>query len=147
MANFAQLNSENIVISLHYVQNEVILDENDEESENLGIEFCKKLFGNHTNWKQTSYNSNFRNYYAQIGFSYNQELDAFIPPKPYSSWILREDKLDWTSPIGSAPFLTTEQKKEGLACMWDEDLYRSDNSRGWKIVNIKDAFPRKHIYK
>ena len=49
--------------------------------------------------KRTSYNGNIRKNYAGIGFIYDEEKDAFIPPKPYSSWILNEDTCQWEPPI------------------------------------------------
>jgi len=49
--------------------------------------------------KRTSYNNNIRKNYAGIGYTYNEELDAFVPPKPYNSWILNEDSALWEPPI------------------------------------------------
>ena len=49
--------------------------------------------------KRTSYNGNIRKNYAGIGCTYDEERDAFIPPKPYPSWILNEDTCLWNSPI------------------------------------------------
>jgi hypothetical protein len=49
--------------------------------------------------KRTSYNKNIRKNYASIGYTYNQDLDAFIPPKPYSSWILNEEACLWEPPV------------------------------------------------
>jgi len=108
MASFVKLNSENIVeqgISIH--NNELL--NNGIESEQKGINFCKSLFGQDTNWKQTSYNTQggihklggtpFRKNHAGIGFTYDQNRDAFIPPKPYNSWLLNEDTCQWQSPV------------------------------------------------
>ena len=99
MAYFAQLDENNEVIQVIVVNNSDILDQTGEESEEVGIEFCKNLLGRDTNWVQTSYNSNFRKKHASIGDTYDEFRDAFIPPKPYSSWILNEDTLFWESPI------------------------------------------------
>ena len=49
--------------------------------------------------KRTSYNGNIRKNYAGIGYSYDSERDAFIPPKPFPSWILDEESCNWVSPI------------------------------------------------
>lgn len=49
--------------------------------------------------KRTSYNGNIRKNYAGIGFSYNEQLDAFIPPKPFASWVLDESTCQWVAPI------------------------------------------------
>jgi len=151
MAIFAQLNSDNVVVSLTFVPDEIILDEEGKENENLGIKYCKKMFNENVNWKLTSNDKNDpilgRHLYALVGFEYIENLNIFREPKPYSSWKLSEDGLNWASPIGVAPFLTQEQKNSGLACMWNEDLYQLDNNSGWEIVSIKDAFPRSHIFK
>ena len=82
MAHFAKLEN-NIVIAVHSVVNEVIKDSNGVEQEAIGIEFLRKLY-NEPNaiWKQTSYNKNFRKNYAAIGYRYDEQEDAFVPPNP-----------------------------------------------------------------
>jgi hypothetical protein len=65
------------------------------QSEAPGVAFCKRLFGEDTEWKQTSYNGNFRVRYAGIGFEYSEQYDAFIPPKPTEDAIFNEETLDW----------------------------------------------------
>jgi hypothetical protein len=49
--------------------------------------------------KRTSYNGNIRKNYAGIGYTYNAELDAFVSPKPFDSWILNEDTATWEAPV------------------------------------------------
>lgn len=122
MAHFAQLDENNIVTSIIVVDNKKCLDENGIESEEKGIEFCRQLLGENTNWVQTSYNNNFRVRYACIGFTYNKELDAFIPPKPYESWSLNENTYVWEPPL---PLPTDE-----FDYVWDEDTI------SWKVVEI-----------
>lgn len=97
MAHFAELNEDNKVLRVIVVDNENILDESNNESEAVGVAFCHNLLGG--NWKQTSYNANFRKNYAGIDFIYDEERDAFIPPKPFSKWILNEDTCIWEPPI------------------------------------------------
>lgn len=63
-------------------------------------------------WIQTSYNNNIRKRFAGLGYSYNQELDAFIPPKTYSSWTLNPQTADWEAPV---PYPT-----DGATYIWDE---------------------------
>ena len=75
MAHFAKLNENNIVVGIHVVNNEVITIDG-AESEQVGIDFLTNLHG-HLNWKQTSYNGNFRGKYAAIGDVYDSELDVF----------------------------------------------------------------------
>jgi hypothetical protein len=95
MAHFAQLEN-NIVKQVIVVSNQDILDENGQESEQKGIDFCSNLLGG--NWKQTSYNAKIRKNYAGIGYTYDEDRDAFIPPKPYNSWLLNEDTCQWKAP-------------------------------------------------
>lgn len=96
MAHFAELEN-NIVIRVTVVDNKDILDENGQESEQKGIEFCINLLGG--TWKQTSYNRTFRKNYAGIGYTYDEARDAFIPPKPYNSWLLNETTCNWIAPV------------------------------------------------
>lgn len=133
MAHFAQLDENNIVTQVIVVSNEDTSDINGVECEEIGIGFCKKLFGSSTRWLQTSYNSNMRRRYAGIGYSYNEEFDAFIPPKIYDSWILDQESLDWISPIGPAPKFTPEQISAGAYYRWDDSLYKEDNTSGWVL--------------
>ena len=100
MASFAKLDNNNIVLRVESVVNEVLKDSNGIEQEQLGINFLRNLY-NEPNaiWKQTSYNKNFRKNYAGIGYTYNEDRDAFIPPKHYASWILNEDTCLWEAPV------------------------------------------------
>jgi hypothetical protein len=110
MAHFAKLDENNFVLAVHVVNNDVITV-NGSESEQVGIDFLTGLHG-HSLWKQTSYNGTFRKNYCGIGFSYDLIRDAFIPPKPYNSWILNEDTCSWEAP--------TPKPLEGLTT-WNEE--------------------------
>lgn len=120
MAHFAQL-SGSIVQQVIIVNNDVITS-GSQEVEQLGIDFCKSLFGNDTEWKQTSYNEKFRGNFAGAGFSYDSALDAFIPPKPYESWILNTGSYSWESPV---PVPSGSQNSipnsEGEMYYWNEE--------------------------
>ena len=120
MAHFAELNQNNEVLRVIVVANEDTSDQNGVEDETIGIAFCKKLFGSNTNWRQTSYNGNFRKRYAGIGYTYNEQLDAFIPPKAYPSWVLNEETAEWEAPI-PVPELTQEEIDSLSFYRWDED--------------------------
>ena len=113
MAHFAQLDTENIVINVIVVHNNELLDQDGNEVEQKGIDFCKSLFGQDTEWVQTSYNGNFRKNYASGGGTYNKELDAFISQKPYASWILDTDKAQWKAPV--------DMPSDNKPYMWDEE--------------------------
>lgn len=112
MANFAQLNEKYIVTQVIVVNNETIDNLPFPESEPMGVAFCQSLLGSTTNWKQTSYNASFRKNYAGIGFTYDQALDAFIPPQPYPSWLLNTVTCQWEAPV---PY-----PNDGKNYKWDE---------------------------
>ena len=108
MASFAKIGLNGKVIEVQSVVNEVLHDANGVEQESIGIDFLTKLTG-WAIWKQTSYNTHggvhssggtpLRKNHAGIGFIYDENRDAFIPPKPFNSWILNEDTCNWESPI------------------------------------------------
>lgn len=77
MAHFAKLNKDNIVEEVIVISNDVLLDENGVEQEKLGLDLCKYLY-NYQNFKQTSYNGNFRGKYAAVGDYYDELKDEFI---------------------------------------------------------------------
>lgn len=87
--------------------------------------------GNPKNWIQTSYNTSqgthrlggtpLRKNYAGIGFKYDIELDAFIPPKPFESWVFNEEKCIYVPPKA--------MPKDGNAYEWSEPL------KNWKKIN------------
>ena len=124
MAHFAKLNEKNIVIQVLVINNQELIDDSGIESENKGIEFCKSLFGG--KWIQTSYNGSFRKNYAGVGFYYDAELDAFIPPQPYPSWILNTETAQWESPV---PF-PNDMSADAVPKMyiWNEDL------KSWVLI-------------
>jgi hypothetical protein len=93
MAHFAKLRIGNIVEQVVVVSNDVATNEE------TGVKFLKSLYGEHTNWKQTSYNGNIRKNFAGIDYKYDENRDAFIPQKPFISWILNEDTCQWEAPI------------------------------------------------
>lgn len=97
MANFALIDENNYVQMVIFVANEDVLDENGNESEEIGSAFCNSLISG--NWVQTSYNHGFRKNFAGIGYSYDQVRDAFIPPKPFNSWLFDEETCRWASPV------------------------------------------------
>jgi hypothetical protein len=108
MASFAKIGLNNKVIEVLSVVNEVLHDSNGVEQEVNGIDFLTKLTG-YPVWKQTSYNTHggvhsfggtpFRKNHAGIGYTYDEDRDAFIPPKPFNSWVLNEDTCLWNAPV------------------------------------------------
>lgn len=97
MAHFAQIKN-NFVSNVIVISDNVLENKDFPESESIGQEFVSSL-GLEGQWLQTSYNGNFRKRFAGLGYEYNAELDAFIEPKPYGSWILDEETAEWVAPI------------------------------------------------
>ena len=123
MAHFAILDESNIVTRVEVINNAVVLDGDDVEQEQLGINFLISLYGA-GNYKQTSYNGNIRKNYAGIGYTYDSGRNAFIAPKPYPSWTLVEDTCRWTAPV--------EEPDDDKVYDWNEDDYQADNNNGWE---------------
>ena len=132
MASFAKIEN-NIVITVESVVNEVLKDSNGVEQEQLGINFLKTLY-NEPNaiWKQTSYNTvggvhllggtPFRKNHAGIGYTYDSQRDAFIPPKPFNSWILNESTCNWDAPVA--------YPTDGQRYSWNEE------NQNWTLQTI-----------
>jgi hypothetical protein len=113
MSHFAQINGTNVVVQVIVAEQDVI---------DTG------LFGNPSSWVQTSYNTYagqhllggtpLRKNYAGVGYTYDPIRDAFIPPKPYPSWVLDEDTCQWNSP--------TPKPQDGSPYQWNEETLQWD---------------------
>jgi len=110
MAHFAKLDENNVVTQVVVVGNKDTSDANGVEKEYIGAAFCERLLGG--TWKQTSYNGNMRKNYAGIGYTYNADIDAFVPPKPFTSWVLNNETAQWEAP--------TPMPQDGKMYKWDE---------------------------
>ena len=93
MAHYAFLDENNIVTEVIVGRNETEIVDGISDWEN----YYSNLRGQVC--KRTSYNKNIRKHYAGVGYSYNEELDAFIPPKLYLSWTLNESTCLWEAPV------------------------------------------------
>ena len=103
MASFAKLGVGNIVEKVVVVSNDIAT------TEQAGVDFLNNLHGTRDVWKQTSYNTvggvhllggtPFRKNYAGLGYKYDSTRDAFIPQKPFNSWVLNEDTCLWEAPV------------------------------------------------
>lgn len=115
MAHFANLNENNVVTQVIVVSNEALCNVGFPESEPIGIEFCRSLYGHNTNWAQTSYNANFRFNYASVGYTFDKTAlpnGAFIAPQSYASWVLNATTYRWEPPV---PY-----PDDGKVYDWDE---------------------------
>lgn len=97
MAHFAKLDDDNTITQVIVVSDADCKDQDGNEVEAIGVAFCNKLLGGR--WVQTSYNGNIRKRYAGIGYSYNEQYNVFIAPKPFDSWILNTTTFDWDPPV------------------------------------------------
>jgi hypothetical protein len=112
MAHFCELDSNNVVLRVIVVANKDTSDANGNEVESIGVAFCQRLFSG--NWKQTSYNANFRKNYAGIDYTYRADIDAFVSPgPPYPSWTLNPDTAQWEAPV--------PMPNDGKYYVWNED--------------------------
>jgi hypothetical protein len=115
MAHFAEIGLNNTVLRVIVVHNNELLD-NGQESESKGAEFCRNLFGG--TWVQTSYNGTIRKNFAGQGYTYDSERDAFIPPKPFASWVLNETTCLWEAPVAMPEDAGTGEPPKRYT--WDE---------------------------
>jgi hypothetical protein len=102
MSHFAELDENNIVLRVLVGDNNLPNEGYDWFVENLG-----------GTWVQTSYNATIRKNFAGIGFYYDEELDAFIPPKPFESWTLNENTCRWQAPVA--------YPQDGRIYQWNEE--------------------------
>lgn len=109
MSHFAEIDENNIVLRVLVGDNNLPNEGYDWFIENLG-----------GRWIQTSYNANFRKNFAGVGYEYREDLDAFIPLKPFDSWVLDEVRAQWDAP--------EQHPRDGLSYFWDED------SMSWKLL-------------
>ena len=124
MAHFAKLGTGNIVETVEVVHNDIAT------TEQAGVDFLNNLYKTKDVWKMTSYNTfggvhklggtPFRKNYASIGYTYDQQRDAFIPPKPFNSWILNEDTCQWEAPVA--------YPNDGQRYNWNE------TNQSWDLV-------------
>jgi hypothetical protein len=121
MAHFAELDENNVVLRVIVVSNEDCLNENGQESEEVGIAFCKSLLGEETRWVQTSYSNAFRRRYAGTDFTYDPNLDIFVYPQPDDGWVYNTQTGEWFDP-DIAPGGATYEAIQSANLPTDEDI-------------------------
>ena len=148
MAHFTEIKQETdptgFTSDTHWVVQRVVVVANDIETaagplgENDmhvdGETWCKNFFKS-GDWKQTSYNSNFRKQYCGKGYTYDSTKDKFISPQPFASWSL-DASDDWQAPI-TFPTIT-EEGDVRYFIIWNEDKYNADNTTGWEATKSDD---------
>jgi hypothetical protein len=113
MAHWAEIDQNNIVIR-------VIVGNNDDPNGDEGYQWILDNLGG--TWIKTSYNRKIRKNFAGIGFTYDADFDAFIPPKPYPSWLLDEKDFYWKPP--------KPEPIDGFTYAWNEETL------DWRIVDF-----------
>jgi hypothetical protein len=116
MAHWAELDQENKVIR-------VLVGDNNDPAGDEGYSWLIKNLGG--TWLKTSYNGTIRKNYAGIGFTYNEELDAFIAPKPFHSWSLNQETCQWEAPV---PYPT-----DGFTYFWNEE------ELDWELADFSEV--------
>jgi len=129
MAHFAEVDNNDVVQRVIVVANKDTADANGNEMESIGVAFCQKLLGG--TWLQTSYNGNIRKNYAGIGYTYHADIDAFVPPKPYPSWLLNSDTAQWEAPVPMPADAGTGEPPKMYS--WDE------TAGDWVLVEMAAA--------
>jgi hypothetical protein len=120
MAHFARIDENWIVEEVIVVSNNALLNQHGIECDWLGEQFCQQLYGAHTKWIQTSYNGKKYKNFAGVKYSFDPHRHAFIPPKPYKSWLLDENTCRWKPPI---------------PCPTDGAFYHwNDESQQWDLI-------------
>jgi len=119
MAHFAKIGLNSKVIEVQTIHNNELLDADGIEQEVNGVNFLTRLTG-WAIWKQTSYNNNIRKNFAGIGYTYDEDRDAFIPPKPFNSWTLNEDTCLWEAPV--------TYPNDGQLYYWNE------TNKTWELI-------------
>jgi hypothetical protein len=116
MAHFSEIDENNVVQRVIVVANKDTADANGNEVEAIGVAFCQRLLGG--NWLQTSYHGNIRKNYAGIGYTYRADIDAFVAPQPYPSWVLDEN-AQWQAPVPMPEDAGTGEPPKMYS--WDEE--------------------------
>lgn len=111
MAHFAEIDENNVVLRVVVVDNKDTADANGVEKEHIGAAHLEKILGG--TWKQTSYNATFRKNYAGSGYTFDSQRNAFVPPKPFNSWILNETTCQWEAPVA--------MPTDGQMYSWNEE--------------------------
>lgn len=135
MAHWAELDENNVVTR-------VVVGDNNDPAGDEGYSWIVRNLGGR--WLKTSYNGNIRKNFAGIGSTYNEELDAFVHPQPYPSWVLNDDCV-WT-PLVPAPEDMVVVHDDGSTTgskfyLWNEDILNWELNPNRTLVTVfEDSF-------
>ena len=166
MAHFAKLGVNGKVIAVHGLDNDQLLNADGQEDESVGQQRLQQIHGWPAQmWIQTSYNTRGNKYYnedgsegdqskklrgnyAGIGMTYDEDNNIFWPIKPHASWSKDVSSASWVAPI-TYPSVTDDGQDPVVwtyVIIWDENLYQSDNSKGWIATKSNDDAETPTIY-
>jgi len=126
MAYFAKLGTGDSVTRVTCVKDDIVT------SEQSGIDFLNKIHKTNNVWKQTYIDGSQRKHYAGVGYSYNSELNAFIPPQRFKGWVLNETTCQWEAPIAK-PETTTQNLTDEDGNPINDIYYWNDQKRKWEL--------------
>lgn len=132
MAHFAEIDNNYVVLRVVVVDNVKCCDQDGCECEEIGISFLRNIYGESTNWVQTSYNSKIRKMYAGKGYHYLPEQDIFVPPSPYPSWTLNRSIGEWVPPV------PRPERPDDISLSWNEDEQRWDESPNLALQALRE---------
>jgi hypothetical protein len=113
MSHWAELDENNVVLR-------VLVGDNNDPNGDEGYQWLLDNLGG--TWVKTSYNATIRKNFAGIGYTYDEALDAFVPPKPFDSWLLDEQTARWEAPVA--------YPEDGAVYTWNE------STLSWDVVEI-----------
>jgi len=126
MAHFAEVDQNDKVLRVVVVDDDVLRDADGRHNELLGQTYLRKIFKNENSenktWYQTSYNGTLRVRFAGVGYTYNKELDAFLTPRPFESWLLNETTYSWEPPV--------DMPDNGNRYVWNEVIMEWQQPEG-----------------
>ena len=126
MAYFVKLGIGNTVTRVTVVNDDIAT------TEQAGADFLNKIHKTNNVWKQTYIDGSQRKHYAGVGYSYNLELDAFIPPQRFKGWVLNETTCQWEAPIAE-PETTTQNLTDEDGNPINDIYYWNDQKRKWEL--------------
>ena len=128
MAHYAFLDENNIVTSVIVGLDETEDTDMEQAYSEVKGQVCKRTsYNTQANTHRTE-GIPFRKNYAGVGYSYSEELDAFIPPRPFASWLLDEATCTWSAPV---PY-----PSDGKLYLWNESVHKTDSTSGWVAEDI-----------
>ena len=133
---FAEVDTNSIVKRIIVLDSkDIIDDEDDTVSEELGILRCTELYGDISpnTWVRTYKKGTTKGRFAIIGGMYHSTDDVFLSARPYVSWNYDSSFKDWKPPLVE-PTIEESNFADGWVYRWNESLYQSDNTKGWEKV-------------